>query len=320
VIDSFFIFCSMATAIVLEAAPFLLLGSLVGALFEVFVSDRALERFIPRNPVVQVLTGLVAGMILPTCECGVVPIARRLLMRRVPVRMVMVYMLAAPVINPVVLLSTFVAFQSDFSMVGLRVLFVAIPACAVAFGLGDAKAHDVLRLPEPIQLRMHGIGEPSVHAHEHAHEHGCSCAACAEGEQQRSRLMAVLSHTALEFLSMGRFLIAGACLAAAFKVFVPAGILRVFADSPVLSIACMMLFAVLSSVCSEADAFVAAGFSMLPRASQLAFTAIGPMVDLKLIGMFMATFRGRISIALVAIPTALVFGMSLLLHWLGGWA
>jgi uncharacterized protein len=322
-VDSLLIFCSMATAIVLEAAPFLLLGSLVGALFEVFVPDRALERFIPRNVAAQVMVGLVAGMALPTCECGVVPIARRLLLRRVPVRMVMAYMLAAPVINPVVLLSTYVAFQSDLSMVGLRVLFVAVPAAAVAFGLGRGQAHDVLRMPKPVLLRMHGIGEPAIHAHEahdhgHTHEHGCSCAACAEGAQQGSRFMAVLSHTSLEFLSMARFLIVGACLAAAFKVFVPAGVLRVFAGSPVLSIASMMLFAVLSSVCSEADAFVAAGFSMLPRVAQLSFTAIGPMVDLKLMGMFAATFRGRVTFALVLIPLISVFGMSLLLHWLGG--
>lgn len=315
--DSLLIFCSMATAIVLEAAPFLLLGSLVGALFEVFVPDRALERFIPRGAVAQVSVGLVAGMALPTCECGVVPIARRLLLRRVPVRMVMAYMLAAPVINPVVLLSTYVAFQSDLSMVGLRVLFVAVPAAAVAFGLGRGEAHDVLRMPRPVLLRMHGIGEPAIHAHE-GHESGCSCASCAEGAQQGSRLMAVLSHTALEFLSMARFLIAGACLAAAFKVFVPAAILRLFVDSPVLSIVSMMLFAVLSSVCSEADAFVAAGFSMLPRVAQLSFTAIGPMVDLKLLGMFGATFRGRATLALVTVPTLSVLVMSLLLHWLGG--
>lgn len=309
--DSFPLFCSMAVAVVLEATPFLLLGSFIGALFEVFVSDRLLERFIPQHGIMQVLAGICAGMVLPTCECGVVPIARRLLLRGVPVRMVLPYMLAAPVVNPVVLLSTYVAFQSDVSMVSLRVLFVVASACLVAWGLWKYSLRSVLRFV-PLEAL------PMAQSKEHGQQGSCACAACTEGAVQSSPFMQVVTHTALEFLSMGRFLVLGACLAAAFKVFMPMGAIQFFAKSPVFSIGGMMLFAVVSSVCSEADAFVAAGFSMLPRAAQLAFTAIGPMVDVKLLGMFLITFKRKIVFVLTAVPLVVVFVLSLAAHWLGG--
>ena len=126
------------------------------------------------------------------------------------------------------------------------------------------------------------------------------------------KLRSVMLHSAGEFMDMGKFLIFGALAAAAFKTFLPAHIMSLFTGNLLLAIIGMMVLAILLSVCSEADAFVAASFQAFPAAAHLAFIAIGPMVDLKLIGMYMVSFNRRLVFALVFVPVVLVLGLSYL--------
>jgi len=107
----------IAVSIVLEAAPFLLLGSLLSAAIERYVDTERIGRRIPKGPLGRMAVGLLGGMLMPICECGSVPLARRLLGKGVPPLTAVTYMLAAPVINPVVLLSTYVAFGGNMKMV-----------------------------------------------------------------------------------------------------------------------------------------------------------------------------------------------------------
>jgi hypothetical protein len=305
------IFAITAASIIMEAAPFLLLGSLLGAVLEVLVPERTLLRFIPDHPAGQVTVGLFAGMLLPTCECGIVPVARRLLLKNVPPRAAIPYMMAAPVVNPVVIASTLFAFQGDVTIVALRVMMVLVPAMAMGYALGDAEPRQVLR-GQPADLRRLGELE-AEHLHEHGHDCGCGCHTA-----ESNRFKAVLFHTGAEFLSMSRFLVFGAIVAAAFKTFLPPEVLQAFAGNGWLAVSGLMLLAVLLCVCSEADAFVAASFVSFPSAAKVAFMAIGPMVDLKLIPMFFAVFHRRVAIALVVVPTVSIWIMSMVLA-LGGW-
>lgn len=299
------LFSITATAIVIEAAPFLLLGSLLGAIIEVMVPDEALARILPRNAVGQVAVGLFAGMILPTCECGIVPIARRLLQKGVPPRTALPYMMAAPVVNPVVIASTLYAFQGDVTVVLLRILLVIVPAAGLGLALGNLPGHLVLRQGAlPLD---HGCGE---------HDHGCGCGCCSHASG--NRLKDIFLHTAAEFVSMARFLVLGAVVASAFKTFLPPAILTYISDNTFLAIGGLMALAILLSVCSEADAFVAASLAGFPLTSQVAFMAIGPMVDLKLVPMFLAVFNRRIAIALTVVPLVVVFVLAYFLA-LGGW-
>ena len=310
------IFASIVTAIVLEAAPFLLLGSVLGALFEVCVPRETVERLIPKSTPGRIAVGILAGVVLPTCECGVVPIVRRMLRRGVPASAAVPYMMAAPVVNPVVLLSTWMAYRADPSMVLWRVLVALVPAVVMGAVLARASAEDVLQSARPRLQRM-GAADPGAdgHAH-HEHEHGCGCGC---DQEHRSKTLAVLSHAASEFLEMSTYLILGACAAGAFKTLLTVGFLASFEVGPVISVAAMMVLAVLLSVCSEADAFVAASFTMFPRSAQLAFMALGPMLDLKLTAIFLGTFRRRVILALVVVPVAAIFVTCLLLGWgLGG--
>jgi len=295
----------------MEAAPFLLVGSLIGAVIEVLIPEETLLRVIPRNPAGQVAAGLFAGMLLPTCECGIVPVAKRLLLKNVPPRAAIPYMMAAPVVNPVVIGSTLFAFQGDVTVVVLRVLLVAVPAVVLGFALGDATPRIVLK-QQPVTLKQFNDLEAG---HMHDHGHGCACGC---GVVEGNRFKAVLFHTGAEFLSMARFLVFGAVVAAGFKTFLPPEIVQAFAGNAWLAVSGLMLLAILLSICSEADAFVAASFASFPVSAKVAFMAIGPMVDLKLIPMFFAVFNKRVALALMVVPIVTVYAMSLVMA-LGGW-
>jgi uncharacterized membrane protein YraQ (UPF0718 family) len=295
----------LAIAIVLEAAPFLLLGSLFSAALDRWGSTDRLARLIPAGRAAQCATGLLGGMLLPVCECGVVPVARRLMSRQVPPLAVITYMLAGPVINPIVLASTYVAFGGNVSMTLARVGVVGVTAAAVACwvcrGGGTLLRETAGRPPEPAECGCCGA------------EHHPLAAPAAPAAASRLLLVDLLRRTALEFMTMGKFLIVGALAASAFKVFLPWQAIQVFAGNLPLSVALMMALAILLSVCSEADAFVAASFVYFPAAARLAFIAVGPMVDLKLIGMLLAVFKQRTACLLIVLPVVFVYVLSMLL-------
>ncbi len=282
--DDFQIFSAIATAIVLEAMPFLALGSLLSALVEVFLSPARIARLTPKGLIPRVLVGAGAGFVLPTCECGVVPVARRLLKKGAPGSTVVAYLLAAPIVNPVVLASTFVAFRGSWVMVGARAGVALIVASLVAITAYRFAGRALVR-------------EGASDEHDHEHQAG-------------GRLLAVWQHAASDFLEMGKFLIFGSMAAAALKTFLPLDVIQQFEGNLLLSIAGMMLLAILLSVCSEADAFVAASFVTFPAAAHLAFVTIGPMVDIKLIVLYAATFRTRLFLLLITLPVVLVFFLS----------
>jgi hypothetical protein len=301
--QDFATFATMATAVFLEAAPFLLIGAFLGVLLEAYMPAERLERITPRSTPGRVLLGVSAGLVLPTCECGVVAIVRKLLKKGVPPTTAIPYLLCAPVINPVVLISTWVAFQGDATMVAWRVLMVLAPAVGLGLALG--------RVP-PAWLLKEG--------HLPVQGDACGCGGACEVEQARGwrKVFRVITGTGREFLELGKYLALGAMAAAAFKVFTPPELMRWFASSPVLAVAGMMGLAIVLSVCSEADAFVAASFSFMPRVAQAAFTGIGPMVDLKLIAMFSAVFQRRVTAALVVVPTVVVFMLAMVFQAVGG--
>ncbi len=304
--DQLELFFTLVLALFWEAAPFLLLGSLVGALVEAFLSPEFLARRMPSSRWGAVALGLGAGMVLPTCECGVVPVVRRLLERGASPPFVLTYLLAAPVINPVVLISTWVAFQGSWSMLLGRVAVVAVTAAAVGLWLGRRPGRELLR-PEVHQLiPMASLSGTPEAAHCCGHVH----APVSRG------LGSILTRTGEEFAHMALYLLAGAAAAAAVKTFLPLEWLGAVRGSLLLSVGAMMALAVLLSVCSEADAFVAASFLGFPPASQLAFIALGPMVDLKLVAMWSGTFRRGVLPVLALAPTLLVAGLSLLWGWL----
>jgi hypothetical protein len=294
----------IAVSIVLEAAPFLLLGSLLSAVVDRYVDAERIARRIPKGPLGRMAVGLLGGMLMPICECGSVPLARRFLEKGVPPLSAITYMLAAPVINPVVMLSTYVAFISNFKMVIARVLVVACGAALTGWLCGarlcadwHADSNRLASLPELNHFHSHGAQNMSTDG------------------RDRWMVLDLLSSGACEFLDMGKYLVLGALASAAFKVFLPWQLVQALAGSATLSIAVLMLLAVLLCVCSEADAFVAASFVYVPPAAQLGFMALGAMVDLKLMGMYFSAFPKKIVWMLIIVPMVCVFGLTFLLSF-----
>ncbi len=304
------IFSSIVTSIFLDAAPFLMLGAFLSAVIEVYFPQDFIERYVPKGRLSGLFIGLSAGLVFPTCECGVVPVAGRLLKKGVSPHIAITYMLSAPVINPIVLVSTYVAFQGDIWMVLGRVLMVAIPACFIGLTVSPGKPALILR-EKTIN------GDLSTHGHLENDKSKTGVCGFDHDTHNASRFTGVLLHTASEFLGMGKYLIIGAFAVGLSKIYLPQETLLFFRDDIFLAVGGMMLFAVVLSVCSMADSFLAASLSSFPSAAQLSFVSIGPMVDLKLIAMYWAVFRPRLVLKLIVAPTLIIYLLSVPLGMIG---
>lgn len=276
--DSFQTLVTVFLGIFVEAIPFLLLGVLVSVLIRAFVPESAVRRFLPRGRAGGALAGGLLGMALPVCECGVVPVARRLLDKGATVPTAMAFLLAGSVVNPVVLLSTWVAF-GDWRMAAARVLIVLGIAVAVAFLFAFH--------PKPSELVV-----PAEHDDD----------GCAPAEVRRPEALLVAAGE--EFFEMGKYLVFGALAAAALRTLVPTTALVGVGQGPVASVGLMMGLAALLSICSVVDAFVGLSFvGTFSTGALLAFLSFGPMVDIKSALMFLSVFR-RSTIALMILLVA----------------
>ena len=258
-------------SLLIEAMPFILLGALVSAAIEVFVPVTVFEKLALLPKPLQLPVSGLAGAAFPVCECGSVPVARRLIVKGLMPSAAVTFMLAAPVLNPIVIASTAVAYRGRdifWPMVLGRAGLGFLVAMAVGYVVSDETKEQLLRRPR-------GSRNP-----EYEHD-----------DQHESKSRAFFGHLSGDFVFMGRFLVIGAMVAAALQTFVPQSIIGGVADTPVVNILAMMALAFLLSLCSESDAFVAASFVQFGVGGQLAFLVFGPMVDTKLGILYGATFR-----------------------------
>jgi uncharacterized protein len=280
------VFCG----VFVQAVPFLALGVVVSGLIAVFVTPERLTRWLPRRPAVAVLVAGVGGAALPGCECGSVPVARRLFGEGGATGAAAVtFMLAAPAINPVVVVATAVAFPGQPLMVLARV--TASLLTAVIVGWWWAK----WGRPEWVTRRLPRAAGPAG-----------------------SRWVVFTEAARHDFLQAAAYLVLGAAAAAVLHVLVPPWIFQHLSTHLVLGVLVMAALAVVLALCSEADAFVAASMTMVPLVPRLVFLVVGPAVDVKLFamqsGMFGKAFAWRFAPAtfLVATVVASVVGLIIL--------
>lgn len=247
-------------AICLQAMPFLALGVTISGAIAAFVPAGWLARVLPARPALSVPVAAAAGMALPGCECGSVPIAGRLVARGAPTAAALTFLLAAPAVNPIVLVSTAVAFPGRPEVVAARLVASLIAAMAVGL-VWSRWGNDALLS----RLRRDGI-------------------------ETRSRRAAFVETAQHDLLHAGGFLVIGAMGAAALQTVVPRALLAELGDHGVASVFLVGVLAVLLAVCSEADAFVAASLTGFSGTAQLAFMVVGPMVDVKLVALQAGTF------------------------------
>ncbi len=265
-------------AICVQALPFLVFGVALSAAITAFVPARVWTRVLPRRPAAAVPVAGALGAVLPGCECASVPVAGGLMARGVAPAAALTFLLAAPAINPIVLVATAIAFPGQPAMVAGR--FVASLLVAVLAGwawlwFGRGRWLRVPRRPEAAAgRRWEAFAEAMRHDLMHA----------------------------------GGFLVVGGAAAATINVVVPREWVTGIAGVPVLSVLTLAVLAVLMSICSEADAFVAASLTAFSPTAKLAFLVVGPMVDLKLIAL-QTGFFGR-SFAIRFIPLTFVLAVT----------
>lgn len=295
-------------SIILEAFPFILLGVIFSALLQVFVTDETIRKWTPKNPVAGVLFGGLLGIVFPLCECGMIPVVRRLINKGMPAYIGIVYLLAGPIVNPVVFASTYSAFRVSPGITYSRMAVAFGVAVVIGLLLAKFMKKNPLR-PELVAKPsgLHPHAQHSHHPNDAVHRHDTSSHAHApSGNGWRARMSSMLAHASDEFFEMGRYLIFGALLTAIIQTFVERNTLAMFADQPALSYMFMMVFAFILSICSTSDAFIAASFSgMFQPGPLVAFLVFGAMIDFKNTLMLLSTFKIKIVLLLIALTSVL---------------
>jgi uncharacterized protein len=282
----------------IEAVPFLLMGTLASGLVEVFLSQDWITRLSPQRTLPAALLGSMLGLAFPVCECGVIPLTRRLFRKGLPVSTGIAFLLAAPVLNPIVIFSTAAAFGWGKMLawrLGLTLLI------AVTLGIvfsAEKNISNILRLPL-FEMELPVLSDRPTHA-------------SLGGKFRRALIISTD-----EFFEMGRYLILGASLAAVMQTFIPQTSLLTIGSGAFLSVAAMLALAVVLSICSTVDAFVALGFvGTFSFGSILSFLVFGPMVDIKSVLMYLQVFRRRAVFYLVLLPLLMSLLAGIALNYL----
>ncbi len=322
-------------SLLVEAMPFLLLGVIVSSALLLLVDERKLITKIPSNPFLGALVGSCVGFLFPVCECGNVPVARRLLLKGVSPSVAIAFLLAAPTINPVVVWSTWVAFGEQPQIVILRVIFslaiATIIGCIFSVQKSPksllqpnlAKRFNVLFDSQETQSKNNGEATSFLL------QSGTFLLGTSEQPQKMEQLLSetvitsnskfqsFLDNVVLELRELGGMLILGSAIAAIIQVFVPREIVISLSHDTITSIVAMMLLAAIVSICSTVDSFFALSFAAtFTSSSLLAFLVFGPTIDIKAIGLMASIFKPKIIIYIFVIVAQLTFLMTLIYSYL----
>ncbi len=268
-------------SVLLEGVPFLLLGALLSGVIDEFLPSRVMVRFLPRNVFLGVCVSAAMGLVFPMCECGVVPVIRRLIGKGLPISNAVAYMLAAPIVNPIVALSTYAAFR------GQGAVEMTVFRLGLGFAVAVIAALAVYNLPVKMILKDGIIGISSM-----AGEGG------GGGRAFILRIGNALRVAVSDFLDIMVYFIIGVAIASLFSTGVNQEKILPLAVNDWAATFSLMGFAIILSLCSTSDAFIAATFLQFPAVAKLAFLVLGPMLDLKLLFIYSAVFKKRFVIGL----------------------
>ncbi len=343
--NGFTIFLSL----LVEAIPFLLLGVLFSSMLLFFVDERALVEKVPKNPLLAALVGSMVGFLFPVCECGNVPVARRLITQGAPTSMAIGFLLAAPTINPIVIWATWIAFRDQPEIVVLRVVFSLLIATIIGYVFSFQK--DLTPILQPTIARYIKFNQPQKTQSEKllkdsSLEEKAAVSSILKpgtyllggklgGQAVRMEAVAVeanlpaynptkpfsdkmrlvVDNTIQELRELGAVLVLGSAIAAAIQVLAPRELILSLGVGPIVSIITMLVLATVVSICSTVDSFFALSFaSSFTSGSILAFLVFGPMIDLKGIGLMLSIFKPKAVIYLFALAGQLTFLCCLILN------
>ncbi|WP_017296781.1 permease [Nodosilinea nodulosa] len=321
-------------SLLIEAMPFLLIGVLFSSLLLLFVDEQKLLTVIPKNVVLAALAGSLMGFMFPVCECGNVPVARRLLSKGAPTAVAIGFLLAAPAVNPVVFWATWIAFRDQPEIVFLRLgftLFIAVAIALIFSAQADMRPFlqdNLTRLmgspqPAPVEPEVSPLlrsgtflmQAPGQVLQLDAPPAQVMAQATTVQPPLVARLPLVVDNMVLELRELGAVLVIGSAIAAFVQVAIPREVILNLGQGPVTSILAMMVLALVVSICSTVDSFFALSFaSTFTGGALLAFLVFGPMIDLKNIGLLLTVFKGRAIVYLFLLAAQLTFLLTLVMN------
>ncbi|MCC9883770.1 permease, partial [Streptococcus agalactiae] len=282
--DSVLQWFAIFISIIIEALPFVLLGTILSGIIEVFITPDIVNKFLPKNKFLRVLFGTFVGFVFPSCECGIIPIINRFLEKKVPSYTAVPFLATAPIINPIVLFATYSAFGNSIRFLILR--FVGASIVAIALGVMLAFLVDDNILKEDAK---------PTHFHDYS------------DKKWYQKIFLALAHAIDEFFDTGRYLVFGTLIASAMQIYLPTRVLTTIGHSPITAILVMMLLAFILSLCSEADAFIGASLlSTFGIAPVMAFLLIGPMIDIKNLMMMVNSFKTRVIVQFISVSSLII--------------
>lgn len=282
--DSVLQWFAIFISIIIEAIPFVLLGTILSGIIEVFITPDIVNKFLPKNKFLRVLFGTFVGFVFPSCECGIIPIINRFLEKKVPSYTAVPFLATAPIINPIVLFATYSAFGNSIRFLILR--FVGATIVAIALGVMLAFLVDDNILKEDAK---------PTHFHDYS------------DKKWYQKIFLALAHAIDEFFDTGRYLVFGTLIASAMQIYLPTRVLTTIGHSPITAILVMMLLAFILSLCSEADAFIGASLlSTFGIAPVMAFLLIGPMIDIKNLMMMVNSFKTRFIVQFISVSSLII--------------
>ena len=284
-------------SIVIEALPFVLLGCLISGALQVFLTPERVTKILPKNKLASIAMGCGLGVFFPSCECGIVPIVNQFVKKDVPVYTAFAFMLTAPIVNPIVIFSTFIAFGNSAKFAFLRVLGSLLVAMVVGVWLAYFSKQEILKT----QLITASEDTHQGHHHGHAHDTG------SEKRKWSHQIRHLLQHNIDEFFDTGRYLIIGGLIAAAMQTYLPTGMMLTLGSTKFLAVLVMLVLALTMSLCSEADAFIGSSLlSLFGAGPVVGFLVFGPMVDIKNLLMMKRYFTGRFIATMVGLIAVVV--------------
>lgn len=279
---------TLALSVLIEALPFVILGVLLSIVVQVWLPSDVIHRWLPRRAWARRAVLSLLGMLIPVCECGNVPFARGLMMRGLAPAEALTFLIAAPIVNPIVILTTHAAFGFDDGILVARLIGGYLIANLIGWIYSRHPSPDSLltqRFVDTCERVTHEPGTPV----------------------RRS-----LTQFLVELRAVMPALIIGSALAGAVQVLIPRELLLAIGSNPVLSIVAMMALAMTVAICSNVDAFFALSFaSTFSSGAIVAFLLVGPLVDVKMLALMRTTFTTRTLAGIVGVVVLAAFAIGI---------
>jgi len=297
---------TLALSVIIESAPFVFLGILLSTVVQVWLPHGFLLRFLPRQPLLRRAAISLLGMFFPVCECGNVPLARGFMVGGFTVPESITFLLAAPILNPITIITTHQAFGLGDGILITRIVAGFIIANLIGWLFSRHPDPDSLLTPD--FAASCARPEPIGHDHDHDHAHG----------RGPSKIQTSVDLFARETAVIMPALFIGSLVAALTQVFVPRSVLLELGSNPVWSVLAMMALAFIVAVCSNVDAFFVLSFgSTFMPGGIAAFLTFGAMIDVKMLALMRTTFTTRTLVQITALVALMSAAAGLLLNYVG---